>query len=74
MIKYNYTYGFCTLLHYNGLWPVKYTGNFGCFKKVEMVCTCGDGKCKNGCQVFEDAVEIIPVDKEWLLKDKLMGT
>ena len=73
-VKYDYPYGFCEKLHYNGLWPVKYEGAPGDYHKVEMACTCGDGECKFGCKVLEVAREIIPVEDEWLLKDELMGS
>lgn len=72
--KYDYPYGFCAKLHYNGLWPVKYEGASGNYHKVEMACRCGDDKCKIGCRVLEEARETIPVDEEWLLKDELMGS
>ena len=71
-VKYDYPYGFCE--NYNGLWPVKYEGVSGDYHKVEMACTCGDGECKFGCKVLEEAGETIPVDEEWLLKDELMGS
>lgn len=73
-VKYDYPYGFCAKLHYNGLWPVKYEGTSGNYHKVEMACRCGDGECKFGCQVLESARETIPVEDEWLLKDELMGS
>lgn len=73
-IKYDYPYGFCKHIRYNGLWPVKYEGQSGNYRKVEMSCTCGDGKCKDDCEVFNQAVDIIAIENEWLLKDELMGS
>ena len=52
-VKYDYPYGFCAKLHYNGLWPVKYEEVSGDYHKVEMACTCGDGECKFGCKVLD---------------------
>ena len=73
-VKYDYPYGFCAKLHYNGLWPVKYEGVPGEYHKVEMACMSSDEECKLGCKVLEEARETIPVDEEWLLKDELMGS
>ena len=39
-IKYSYETGMCKATHYNGLWPVKYEGTPGLYKKIEMVCSC----------------------------------
>ena len=33
-----------------------------------------DEECKFGCKVLEEIIETIPIDKEWLLKDELMGS
>ena len=71
MVKYEYEPGTCHLLHYNGLYPVKYEGVPGYFKKVEMACIFGDGKCNEDCDVFKNTPDIKEADKEWLLKDKL---
>ena len=71
MIKYEYEPGMCHLLHYNGLYPVKYEGVPGHYKKIEMACDHGDGKCKEDCEVFKNTPDIKDVDKEWLLKDEL---
>lgn len=69
-IKYSYEPGMCKATHYNGLWPVKYEGTSGLYKKIEMVCSCGINGCKDDCEVFENAPEIYPMVKEWLMKDK----
>lgn len=71
-VKYDYQNGFCRLLHYNGLWPVKYNGSSGNYHKAEMACRCGDGQCKHNCQVFDNAKETIAIENEWLLKGELM--
>ena len=73
-VKYDYPYGFCKKLHYNGLWPVKYEGVPGEYHKVEMACMSSDEECKFECKVLEEARETIPIDEEWLLKDELMGS
>ena len=54
-----------------GLWPVKYEGTPGLYKKIETVCSCGINGCKDSCEVFTNAPEIYPMDKEWLMKDEL---
>ena len=71
MIKYMYEPGMCKFPHYNGLYPVKYEGTPGHYKKVEMVCDHGDGECKKDCEVFKNTSDIKEADKEWLLKDEL---
>lgn len=71
MEKYDYVPGFCTHLHYNGLWPCRFEESPEGYRKSEMVCKCGDGNCKNNCPVFENTDEYFPQDKEWMLKDEL---
>lgn len=72
MVKYDYIQGFCKEHSYNGLWPVKYEGDPGNYHKVCMSCTCGNEKCKELCNVIDNAPEIVPVENEWLLRDELM--
>lgn len=67
--KYNYIQGFCNLLHYNGLWCVKYVGTTGHYCKVEMACSCARENCHQECQVLDKAPEIIELDQEWRLRD-----
>jgi hypothetical protein len=69
-VKYDYPYGFCKKLGYAGLWPLAYDGESGRYKKSDMVCRCcGDGECKADCEVFASAEDVIPYEREWLLKD-----
>lgn len=70
-IKYDYESGFCRVLHYNGLWPVKYEGTSGHYRKIGMVCTCGDGKCQNDCEVFRNIPDVKSPNMEWLMRDEL---
>ena len=57
--KYSYVQEFCHLLHYNGLWCVKYNGTPGHYQKVEMACNCSHDNCYQECQVFNVAPDTI---------------
>lgn len=67
--KYSYVQGFCHLLHYNGLWCVKYNGTPGHYQKVEMACNCSHDNCYQECQVFNVAPDTIERNQEWRLRD-----
>ena len=40
-IKYSYEPGMCKATHYNGLWPVKYEGTSGLYKKLRWYAVVG---------------------------------
>ena len=72
MTKYDYIQGFCKEHGYRGLWPVKYEGETGNYRKVCMACTCGNDKCMSSCEIIDNAIEVIHIENEWLLRDELM--
>ena len=71
MIKYSSSPGFCKALHYHGLWYVAYEGETGNFHKKEMACTCKKDGCDKDCDVFKDAEDLYPYEKEWRLKENI---
>ena len=36
-----------------------------------MACTCGDDKCKFKCQLLKNSADVVSIDHEWLLNEKL---
>lgn len=66
----NWTSGFCTALGYQGFWFVNYELEPDKrYHKKKMACTCMKGNCAETCDIFKEAVEIIPVEDEWKLKE-----
>lgn len=61
--KYSYVQGFCNLLHYNGLWCVKYMCTTGHYYKVNMACSCSSENCDKECQVLEKAPDVIDISQ-----------
>lgn len=67
----NYQEGFCKLLGYNGFWFVRYElGIDNRYHKKEMCCSCMRDNCGSTCKILDEAVDVIPVEDEWRLKEE----
>lgn len=65
----NWTEGFCTTLRLRGYYFVSYELQADKrYHKSKMSCSCMKDNCDQTCQIFKDAVEIIPLEDEWQLK------
>lgn len=74
--KYYYQEGLCPLCHYNGLFPVVYEKTPDGYKKQSMDCSLiREGKCAafGDCPVFSEAMDQVPGELEWKLREKRLG-
>lgn len=73
---YYYTEGFCRQDRYRGLYPVEYVQDAEKQPYKRKCMSCGhvtDGTCEHmqECDVIDAAPEIMPVDQEWKIGEKM---